>query len=83
MKSDFKINSKRTFEIVSTSENLNKNLDKVIMTLDSIVYDDYSELGYALQEVIDEVLDLKVGESIYFTPNRDIKDSKGLILRIK
>ena len=45
--------------------------------------DDTLELIYAIQEVGDKVLDLKVNESMYFQPYRDMKESKGIIIRIK
>lgn len=41
-----------------------------------------SEVAYALQEQIDNVLDLKINESRYFQPNRDDYDSKAIITRI-
>ncbi len=40
------------------------------------------EYIYTLQEHVDEVLDLKVGDSAYFQPNRDNKKSKGFIYRV-
>ncbi len=45
--------------------------------------EDPDELYNALAEIIDEVLDLKQGESMYFQPNRDDNKSKGIITRIK
>lgn len=39
------------------------------------------EYIYALNEMLDEILDLKVGDSLYFKHNRDNKDSKAIILR--
>lgn len=41
------------------------------------------EYIYALQDIADEVLDLKTGESMVFQPNRDDPNSKGIILRIE
>lgn len=40
------------------------------------------EYIYALHEILDKVLDLKDGQSMYFQPCRDNDDSKGIILRI-
>jgi hypothetical protein len=39
------------------------------------------EYVYAIQEMADELLDLKIGESIYFKPNRDNELAKGIIIR--
>lgn len=41
------------------------------------------ELFYTLQEVIDNVLDLKVGEALFIDLNRDNREDKGVILRTK
>ena len=43
--------------------------------------EDY-EFVYALADRIDDVLDLKPGESMYFQPNRDDCSSKGIIKRV-
>lgn len=40
------------------------------------------EYNIALYEIEEDVMRLKVGESMYFRPNRDDKDSAGIILRI-
>lgn len=74
-------NSKRTYKVVSTENNLNQ-MDAITLT-DLLLSNDDSELFYAMTEVIDEILDLNIGESLYFQPNRDRKNSEGLILRIK
>lgn len=41
------------------------------------------EFIFALQEIADAVLDLKENESMYFQPNRDNNQTKGILLRIK
>ena len=42
------------------------------------------ESKYAIQDVIDEVLDLKAGESMYLSANRDRPDeTKGVLIRIR
>lgn len=40
------------------------------------------EYIYALQEEGDKLLDLKVGEAMYFQPNRDNDLAKGIIYRV-
>jgi hypothetical protein len=44
---------------------------------------DPGELYFAMNEEVDKILDLKVNESMYFRPNRDDKNSKGIITRIQ
>jgi len=48
----------------------------------STLLEDESEMAYSIQERTDDLLDLKKGESMYFQPVRDLKESKGIILRI-
>lgn len=40
------------------------------------------EFNYALQDSIDEILDMKINETIYFQYDRDDQNSKGLLTRI-
>ena len=40
------------------------------------------EYNYALQDSIDEILDLKINETIYFQYDRNDQNSKGLLTRI-
>lgn len=51
------------------------------MSLSQILESDY-EVCYCLHEMIDEMLDLKIGQSVYFQPVRDIDTSKAIIVRI-
>lgn len=75
-----KTHSRRLFQVIEVH---GKRVDKhSSMSLDYILQDLNSELNYALQDIIDEVLDLKEGESLYFFPNRDDKLSKGIIVRL-
>lgn len=76
------IESKRSFELFMTEEgessvealDLNELLDHREMA------NEY-EYKYAAQDITDKILDLKEGESMYFQPNRDNKNSKGIIVR--
>lgn len=43
--------------------------------------DDY-EYIYSLNDILDQVLDLFVMDILKFNPNRDNKNSKGLIVRL-
>ena len=75
------INSVRKFAM-SFSDQGSVKLTTLECSLDEILEDDGSELNYALQEDIDSILDLRIGETKYFSASRD-DDSKGIILRIK
>ena len=67
---------------------------EVVITLDDILHvdedkNDY-EYIYAIQDDIDYVLDLHVGQSIYFSPDRNysvsgvkVDDPKGIFIRTK
>lgn len=44
--------------------------------------DNDAEVMYALNDQLDKVLDLKVGDTMYFQPIRDNKNTKGIITRI-
>lgn len=39
------------------------------------------EFIYAMRELVDDILDLKMNEAIYFQSNRDDKTTKGIIHR--
>lgn len=41
------------------------------------------EFIYALNEIVEDVMSLKIGESLQFKPNRDYETQKGVIVRIK
>jgi len=43
--------------------------------------DNNFEYIYSLRDILDNVLDLKINESMYFQPNRDNKNTKAIILR--
>ena len=78
------LESTRKYTITEAGENLIQHIS-YNQTLEQILsnQEDQSETNYSLQERIDEVLDLKVGQSIYFTPSRDQVNSKGVITRIR
>ena len=73
--------SKRKFRVVLIDGNsFHENtisFDQLIGKLSSV-----DEYFFAMQECIDSILDLKLNESMYFRPNRDDKNSKGIIMRI-
>ncbi len=59
----------------------NEMLIETLLNVDNNVDD--LEYIYALQDMLDEVLDLQLDESIYFQPNRDNNLAKGIITRVK
>ena len=42
-----------------------------------------SELQYALQDVTDEILDLKLHERLHFKSDRGVENSLGIIIRLQ
>ena len=74
--------SRRQYRVIATWSNTSDALNKVFSVQELLNEDDGTEVRYAVQEVTDELLDLRVNESMYFQPNRDDKDSKGIIVRV-
>jgi len=75
------IDSKRQYSVETSVNGIIEN-----STIDfSEIIDSKSiaETIYSMQEIIDEILDLKIKESIYFQPNRDDSKSKGIITRMR
>ena len=52
-------------------------------SINEIINNTEDEVYFALQDEIDLVLDLRKEESMYFQPNRDNNNSKGIITRVK
>ncbi len=77
-----KINSAREYQIVYMEYGTDGIEPIRKITLNQILEDDVSELAYALHEILDDVLDLELYQSMYFQPNRDVGQSKGILLRI-
>jgi len=79
-------NSKRKYEVTIVENGIMNvkgiKIDAILTSDDNDPDDEGYEFEYALQEIIDEVLDLEQGDSLYFQPNRDGNDSKGIILRV-
>ena len=72
--------SKRTFQV---AECYGAGMDCWKITLQEILDPtDDREVVYALQEIIDDILDLPAGDSMYFQPNRDDDGTKGIIRRM-
>lgn len=78
-----KSNSKRTYDLV-----IHESVDgfhEIKITIDEIMFPkdkNAFEYIYALQDIIDKVLDLPSGKAMYFQPDRDNKEAIGIIARI-
>ena len=77
--------SRRSFNIVSTSGcKTNLIQDTFTWSLNDLLSEDNDyETAFALQDILDEVLDLRFGDALYFQPNRDNQKTKGIIVRVK
>ena len=73
--------SKRKYRVVTFIGEM-ASVDAIVYTLDEILQDTGSEINYSLQEVIDDILDLKPFEKMFFYSNRDDKNSNSIIIRL-
>lgn len=77
--------SNRKFQIVICSNSGNIIIEPI--SLEDLFHvpsnnDNLPEWEYAIKDITDMVLDLKANESMYFQPNRDDNNSKGIIYRM-
>lgn len=73
--------SSRKYQV--TTDYFENNPQTNIWSIDHLLNEqDYSEERYAMLDVLDRILDLHVGQGMYFQPNRDDKQSFGIIRRI-
>lgn len=75
------IRSNREFTITTSINGVNEQFDSTFCCLIEDRNND-SETIYSLQDIIDKIMDLKVKEYLFFQPNRDDDNSKGIITRI-
>ncbi len=79
-------NSKRKYEVTIVENGImtvkGVKVGAILTNNDNDPDDEGYEFEYALQGIVDDVLDLEQGDSMYFQPNRDNGDSKGIILRV-
>lgn len=68
----------RKFKVIGFEAGHEVNLE---YTLNKLLSDDGTEVLYTLQEEIDNILNLREGESHFVSLNRGNQDSKGIILR--
>lgn len=76
-------NSKRLYELAIAEpcglQIINLSFDRLMNTEPE---NDFEYL-YSIREIIDDLLDLMPGQSMYFSPSRDNKEIKGIIYRTK
>lgn len=77
------LNSNRFYTVASAEFGLSTENITLNTLAQAVKEKNCAEIWYAMDDRLDEVLDLKVGESMYFQPNRDDKKSKGIIFRVK
>jgi len=76
--------SKRVFEILFFEGGQSIHLEVELNELFSDTSnEDNFEYVYAMQDSIDDILDLRVNDTMYFQFNRDDVNTKGVIRRIK
>lgn len=79
MKNQLFNTSQRVYELYIVE---NGEAIKLKLAIEMLFTESENEYIYALQEITDDILDLKKGKSMYFQPNRDDKESKGILLRV-
>ena len=75
------IESKRMYSVEESVNGVISNYRIKLMEIFDKESD--SETIYSLQDRIDDIMDLKNKKSLFFQPNRDDSDSKGIITRIR
>jgi hypothetical protein len=70
------MNSKRKYQVVAFGFKQHIPIERLFEVREN----DY-EFIYALQEVLDEILDLKVDESLFVQLDRGNQNDKGVIIR--
>lgn len=78
--------SQRMYKVAVCDNNIGMTIEKI--TIQSLLRqssnkDNLPEWIYAMQDISDNILDLKLGESMLFQPSRDDKTSKGIIYRCR
>ena len=78
------IYSKRKWKIVMINDGVvHQEIICLMKIYEKAEQEDDFEYNYAIQERIDDLLDMKEGEVIHFQFNRDDDNDKGIIARIK
>lgn len=75
------VSSKRIYSVETSTNGVIENFR--IDFSEIIEKNSITEVVYAIQDIFDDVMDLKVKEAMYFQPNRDDSRSKGIITRMR
>lgn len=67
------------FEDISIQDIIGKSKYSELELSENFFFD--SELQYSLQDVTDEILDLKLHERLHFKSDRSVENSLGIIIR--
>lgn len=73
------MNTRRKYKVVGFESHTTFEVE---YSLKELLKDDNVELTYSLQERLDDILDLDVNRSLFFS-FRDFPQNKGVILRIE
>lgn len=77
------LNSKRKYRVVTVVPNKTGVVVEDYETTLNDIVEEGNETAYALQEIIDEVMDIPEGCTLAFRPVRGALASKGILYRIK
>ena len=75
------IESKRLYNVETSVNGIIENFR--IGFTEIINHESTAETYYSMQERLDDIMDLKTNKSMFFQPNRDDLESKGVITRIR
>ena len=67
------------FDDIPIQDIIGKSNYSELELLDNLFFD--SELQYALQDILDNILDLKLYENLQFQSDRSVENSLGIIIR--
>lgn len=76
------INSSREYTVQESTQGSAVTFEATLYEL-LFPLDEDAECMYALNDMLDDVLDMELNESKYFQPSRDDNHSKGIITRTK
>ena len=69
------------FEDISIQDIIGKSKYSELELSENFFFD--SELQYSLQDILDDILDLKLYEKLTFQSDRGVENSLGIIIRIQ
>lgn len=76
------MNSRRKYKVIYLDDQNNEPQEETYTVSELLFIDNNNELCYSAQMITDIILDLKIGDSIYFDTSRDSDTTKGILKRI-